>query len=262
MDIPISSIEEIDSTLNPITEPDGLELLGHIKTQPVVMRRFSRAIFKIQQIITDFRNRLSNLEGACTIRPSQYFITEETSNPAVIWPGTTWEKLEGRVLIGAGGSFQLKSEGGVASITLALANIPGHTHSFSATTSTAGAHSHTVSSHRHKVDSHSHTQPTHYHGVYGGGGSAQAIGTETNRFAGHTGNNTLYRTSPRGQIMESEGGESTGRATPYTDYQSPGTNSTGNHPHTVSGTTGSTGSGSSLNILNPYRAVNIWRRVS
>ncbi len=198
----------------------------------------------------------------CPIRVEQYFITEEMGNPAAIWPGTTWEKLEGRVLIGAGGSFQLKSEGGSASITLALANIPGHTHSFSATTSTTGAHSHTVNSHRHKIDNHSHTQPKHYHGVYGGGGSAQAIGTETNRFAGHTGNNTLYRTSPKGQIMESEGGQSTGSAAPYTDYQSPGTNSTGNHSHAVSGTTGNTGSGNSFNILNPYRAVNIWRRTA
>ncbi len=261
MDIPISSIEEIDITLNPITEPDGLELLGNIKTQPVVLRRFSRAIFKIQQIITDFRNRLSSLEGVCTIRPSQYFITEETSNPAVIWPGTTWEKLEGRVLIGAGGSFQLKSEGGVASITLALANIPGHTHSFSATTSTAGGHSHTVSSHRHKVDNHSHTQPAHTHslkiaasGDDGGTDSSTAIRSDQNY--------QTIRTMSSNNIATSSGGDTTGGAAPYTDYQSPGTNSTGNHPHTVSGTTGSTGSGSSFNILNPYRAVNIWRRVS
>ncbi len=256
MDIPISSIEEIDSTLNPITEPDGLELLGHIKTQPVVMRRFSRAIFKIQQIITDFRNRLSNLEGACTIRPSQYFITEETSNPAVIWPGTTWEKLEGRVLIGAGGSFQLKSEGGVASITLALANIPGHTHSFSATTNSAGNHTHKSGNHRHRVDNHAHSQPTHYHlaSTFGmdntGGGSGG--GTRPT-----SGDNPPYSTQ-NGRA----GGENTGGSTPYTDYQNPTTDTRGNHSHTVSGTTGSIGSGSSLNILNPYRAVNIWRRVS
>ncbi len=197
----------------------------------------------------------------CPIRVDQYFITEEIGNPAAVWPGTTWEKLEERVLIGAGGSFQLKSEGGAASMALALANIPRHTHSFSATTSTAGAHSHTVNSHRHKVDNHSHTQPAHTHnlklatsGDDGGTNSATAVRSDQNY--------QTIRTMSTNNIAISSGGDTTGGATPYTDYQSPGTNSTGNHPHTVSGTTGSTGSGSSFNILNPYKAVNIWRRTA
>ena len=255
MDTPISSIEEIDSTLNPITEPDGLELLGNIRTQPVVLRRFSRAIFKIQQIINDFRNRLGDLEEVCTIRPAQYFITEEEQHPALIWPGTTWEKLEGRVLIGAGGTFELKSEGGAASIALAVSNIPGHTHGFSATTSTTGNHNHKSGNHRHKGDNHSHSQPNHTHTTYGKG--ARKSGDNTGViFSAGSGGSTYYHQS------SSAGGNTTGGSAPYTDYQNPTTDTKGNHNHTLSGTTGSTGSGSSFNILNPYRAVNIWRRVS
>ncbi len=192
----------------------------------------------------------------CPIRVQQYFITEEASNPAVIWPGTTWEKLEGRVLIGAGGSFQLKSEGGAASIALALANIPGHTHSFSATTNSAGNHTHKSGNHRHRVDNHAHSQPTHYHlaSTFGmdntGGGSGG--GTRPT-----SGDNPPYSTQ-----NGSAGGENTGGSTPYTDYQNPTTETGGNHTHSISGTTGSIGSGSSFNILNPYRAVNIWRRAA
>lgn len=47
----IENIEDIDSTLNPITKDHGLEILGNVSDQPVVLRRFSRAIFKIGGLI-------------------------------------------------------------------------------------------------------------------------------------------------------------------------------------------------------------------
>lgn len=188
----------------------------------------------------------------CPIRTLQYFITEEVSNPAVIWPGTTWEKLEGRILIGAGGTFALKSQGGAVSMALAIANIPGHDHSFSATTNTTGSHNHKSGNHRHRVDNHSHTQPTHNHIVSNSSGNVPSEGAWSYRPAGSNGS----------KRSSSNGGETTGGASPYTDYQDPTSDTKGDHSHTVSGTTGSSGSGNSFSILNPYRAVNIWRRTA
>ena len=191
----------------------------------------------------------------CPIRVEQYFITEEMGNPAGIWPGTTWEKLEGRILIGAGGTFELRSQGGAVSVALAVANLPGHNHSFSGTTNTTGNHNHKSGNHRHRVDNHSHSQPNHTHTTYGKG--ARKSGDNTGViFSAGSGGSTYYHQS------SSAGGNTTGGSAPYTDYQNTTTDTKGNHSHTVSGTTGSTGSGSSFNILNPYRAVNIWRRTA
>lgn len=191
----------------------------------------------------------------CQFDIEDYWITESTLNPAVKWPGTTWEKLEGRIIIGAGGAFALKSQGGAVSIALAIANIPRHTHSFSATTNTTGNHNHKSGNHRHRVDNHAHTQPLHVHSVnassgYDGGPSGPFTKSKWGSSGSSSGN------------MHSAGGETTGGSAPYTDYQNPTSDTKGNHSHTLSGTTSSSGSGSSFSILNPYRAANIWRRTA
>ncbi len=46
----IEKIEDIDTTLNPVTA-EGLEMLGNVREQPVVLRRFSRAIFMIGEML-------------------------------------------------------------------------------------------------------------------------------------------------------------------------------------------------------------------
>jgi microcystin-dependent protein len=126
------------------------------------------------------------------------------------------------MLFGANGTtYVVGSEGGVTQVTLSVANMP---------------------SHRHLVDSHSHTQPTHSHISPVGFNSNTGFGyaeEADNSFTEISGNNTeggedLGYTS-------SSGGDNTGTATPYTNYQ---------------------GSGTALNVLNSYRVVNIWRRTA
>lgn len=48
----------------------------------------------------------------------------DNSNPATIWLGTTWEKIEDRFLLGASSSYALGSTGGNSNITLTKANLP------------------------------------------------------------------------------------------------------------------------------------------
>ena len=128
----------------------------------------------------------------CYYGVGDYWITESTTNPATKWVGTTWEKVEGRMLFGADDStYIVGAEGGVTDVTLTTDNMP---------------------SHRHQVDSHTHTQASHKHTIsthYGSGASGVSSFT-----SGNTGTRT-YSTN-------SAGGDNTGSSTPYTDYQGGG----------------------------------------
>ena len=70
-----------------------------------------------------------------------YYITEGESPQSIfssVGITSTWTKVQGRVLIGTGTSkwsFTAGSEGGNSTV-------PSHTHSFSGTTSSNGAHTH------------------------------------------------------------------------------------------------------------------------
>jgi len=194
---------------------------------------------------------LDNLVG-CPHGVGDYWITESTSNPATKWTGTTWTKLEGRVLLGTSNGYALGTQGGRSTVALTLANIAAHTHGFSGTTNTTGNHYHQGGNHRHKVDNHAHTQPGHTHSITGGYGYGSSRAQTK----------TMSDNSTRTSYTNSAGGENTGGASPYTNYQNPNTSTTGNHNHTISGTTRSSGSGSAFNIMNPYRVVNIWRRTA
>jgi hypothetical protein len=194
----------------------------------------------------------------CYYGIGDYWITESTTNPATKWVGTTWTKVEGRVLLGTSSEYALGTQGGKSSISLALANMASHSHGFSGTTNTTGNHYHQGGNHRHLVDNHAHTQPGHTHnsGIGSTAGSTTYY-RDANSLTGHD------RSPNYGKgFISTSGGDNTGSASPYTNYQNPNTSTTGNHNHTISGTTGSSGSGSAFNIMNPYRVVNIWRRTA
>lgn len=58
--------------------------------------------------------------------------------------GGTWEKLKDRFLLGSGDTFSNGATGGNSETTLTVANLPKHSHSFSATTNSSGNHTHTI----------------------------------------------------------------------------------------------------------------------
>jgi len=164
-------------------------------------------------------------------------------------------------LIGAGGTFTLKSQGGAVSVALAISNIPAHDHSFSATTNTTGNHNHKSGNHRHRSDNHSHSQSKHEHRIQVVPGQKDEQVRSSNAIGTNTDTSSVLTMSSNTKAV-SAGGETTGGSSPYTDYQDPTSDTKGDHSHTISGTTGSSGSGDSFSILNPYRAVNIWRRTA
>lgn len=151
-----------------------------------------------------------------TIYPvgSIYMSTVSTS-PATLFGMGTWVAIQGQFLIGVDGTYTAGSTGGAATKTLATDELPSHSHSFSATSSSDGAHKH-------------------------------AVGVDAVSSAGS------------GKFGINSPGDADGDAGSLTN----GTWSAGAHTHTVSGTSGTAGSGTAFSILPPYVAVYIWKRTA
>ena len=120
-----------------------------------------------------------------------------TSNPAEIYTGTTWEKIESKFLLGSGSNYSLGSTGGASTVKLTIEHLPAHTHN--AITA-----------------SHVHTQPEHYHGQ----GSTSEV--QSGKYFAV---NAAHWRNPNPSsywITSSAGGETTGSASSITTIESTG----------------------------------------
>lgn len=159
--------------------------------------------------------------------------------------------LRDRFVVGAGTTYAVGATGGSASVTLDATMIPGHTHTFSATTSAvSNDHTHNfsgTSSGQSATHSHAVNDPGHNHlytfksvtGGYLGGGDPNSV-LNTNAY-------TSTQTT----------GITLGNASSDHTHTYSGTTSgiSANHTHTVSGTSASTGGGLSHENRPPYYAL-------
>lgn len=166
----------------------------------------------------------------CPFPINSLYLSLGSENPSTLWLGTTWQKQEGRFLLGSSGSYALGATGGASTVQLAVANLPSHTHSAS-------------------QSAHTHTQASHYHNEFANASGSSSVGT-TNypAFRLNDGSYEMYRITSSSTAAtlgktSNNGGETTGSATPSISV-------------------GSTGSGTAFSILPPYLAVNIWKRLS
>ena len=60
----------------------------------------------------------------CPYSVGEILLTTNSTNPATKYLGTTWQKIEGRFLLGTSGSGASKATGGSNSKTIAQANLP------------------------------------------------------------------------------------------------------------------------------------------
>lgn len=60
----------------------------------------------------------------CPYAVGEILLTTNSENPATKYLGTTWQKIEGRFLLGTSGTGASKSTGGSNSKTIAQANLP------------------------------------------------------------------------------------------------------------------------------------------
>lgn len=136
----------------------------------------------------------------CPFPINSLYISLDNSNPATLWLGTTWEKQEGKFLLGSSSAYAIGSIGGSATITLTEANMPRH---------------------RHKVDTVSATIPEHVHGT--AGTPAASYGTTAVKQEDFGGGHSSQGHDSYNRNTKSAGGGSTGAIAPYTSYVGSGT---------------------------------------
>lgn len=166
----------------------------------------------------------------------KFWASNDPTSPAS-FIGGTWERIEGKFIMGASSAYPVGTTGGSATHTQTVAEMPSHNHSGS--TGSAGSHSH--SAWTGGAGGHSHTVSaavTQKHEV-----SKLVVG-------GADGSGTYGYSFSSGIATTSWVGDHT---------HDVGMNEAGAHTHTVS--IGSTGSGQAMSVLNPYHALYIWVRV-
>lgn len=67
---------------------------------------------------------VQNMAAICPYRVGDYLHTENPTHPATSWPGTSWEQVQGRMLMGASDTYPVGSEGGEAEHTLTRVELP------------------------------------------------------------------------------------------------------------------------------------------
>lgn len=187
-------------------------------------------------------------------------------NPNTALPGLTWTYLNngvGRTIrIAAANGSDVATTGGSDSVTLSVGNLPSHTHSFSATTSSFDYGTKTSST----TGNHNHNRGNmEISGVVGwfrsdnsafytASGAFQMGSSQASH--GFTGSNFTYGAAADFHASRTWTGV---------------TNTTGNHSHTVgigahnhtvSGNTGGTGSGSAFSVTNQFYKLMAWVRTA
>lgn len=181
-------------------------------------------------------------------------------DPNTALPGLTWTYLNngvGRTIrIAAANGSDVATTGGSDSVRLAVGNLPSHTHSFSATTSSFdygvketvvnGAHSHSVSGSTDYAGYHAHRI---------------SQGDNANVPNGRVASSNSAQT----HVGWTEGdGNHTHSVSGSTDHGAAHAHAIaiGAHTHTVSGNTGGTGSGSAFSVTNQFYKLMAWVRTA
>ena len=193
-------------------------------------------------------------------------------DPNTALPGLTWTYLNngvGRTIrIAAANGSDVATTGGSDSVTLAVGNLPSHTHSFSATTSSfdygtkntnsTGGHTHSVSGTTSAAGNHAH----HLGLLLVNGGDAQYGYTTVSNSKTRTldwldrKDNKFPNTNTTGNHTHTWSGTTSGAG----DHSH--SVGIGAHSHTVSGNTGSTGSGSAFSVTNQFYKLMAWVRTA
>ncbi len=178
----------------------------------------------------------TNLTGAYTIPASGtvdgsgFMYCDGSAIPAgKALSGNVPDLTDGRFLRGSSSSG---STGGADTFTLEEGNLPSHTHTFSGSTSSAGSHNHSGST---------NTTGNHNHLVGNNSGGGNQLGYAIGNIGRH-GDANYWNTYNNPVYTNTVG----------THSHSLTINSNGAHTHTLTGTIGSTGSGTAVTHLPKY----------
>lgn len=168
----------------------------------------------------------------CPYRVGDIFLTTNATNPSTVWLGTTWQKIEGRMLLGTSGAEASKSTGGSNTATLSTANLPSHTHSAS--------------------------QPAHAHsrGTQDITGKIGTFREQDGDFIDAEG--AFYKTTTSKQ----NGSWNAWKTASSVGFQASRSWSGSSSSAQPSISIGATGSGSAFSVLNAYYTVHMWLRTA
>lgn len=154
---------------------------------------------------------------------------DNATNPNNAFTGTVWEQItDGRTARAATGPEAGTTDGQIGSVagsdtaTIAVANLPGHTHGMQNHTHGIAAHSHTMA-HTHSIN--------HDHGAV----NTNSTGAHTHSVSGSTNNTGAHTHTVTAYANLNYTGYVAG-TTAAGDTRNPSTSSAGAHSHTVSGT--------------------------
>lgn len=220
---------------------------------------------------------------------------DNATNPNNSFTGTVWEQIvDGRSARSATSAEagttagQIGSVGGSDTASLAVANIPGHTHGMqnhthsiaahthtmahthtinhdhgAVTSSSAGAHTHDVSGTAASNGAHTHTAGTGYTGAgnYVGAGTGTGLGTMTTSSNGaHTHNVSGTAASSGAHTHSVDLPNYTGTSGGSSAANTGGTSLTTGGPS--NNETTSTGSGTAFTVTNAIHYYAFWKRVA
>lgn len=90
---------------------------GELKKKAASSHTHDDRYFTESEINEKFKN-------FCPFKVGDIYLTTNSTNPSSIFLGTTWQKIEGRFLLGTSGSRASKVTGGSNSKTITQANLP------------------------------------------------------------------------------------------------------------------------------------------
>ena len=161
------------------------------------------------------------------------------TNPNDVYPGTTWQKIQGAFLLGSSSGHSLGSTGGAETVTLTENNLPSHSHTY--TKATGGTVASTTLT--------ANQIPTHSHGLNLGNGS----GSTSGKYFVAYGNSALGMSSYSVGYTKNDAINNTGGGQGH------------NHGFTIASDTvssGDTGSGTAVSNMPPFKVVNMWERTA
>ena len=112
--------ENVKSLLEKMT---GKELVSYegIDALVAALMTFYNGELKKKISVTEFNEKFKNF---CPYAVGDIYITTKSENPTSNWLGTTWQKIEGRFLLGTSNSQASKLTGGSMNKNISQANLP------------------------------------------------------------------------------------------------------------------------------------------
>lgn len=181
-------------------------------------------ITNAKTIVGAINENCEKFKNFCPFPINSIFLSLDNSNPATLFLGTTWEKQEGRFLLGSGSAYALGSTGGSSTTTLSKENLPNV---------------------KLQIDSFSL-----------GKGTQEITGDfYTSNYIGYAGSGAFYR---KQSGLGGHGGDSSsGNKIGFQASKSWTGMSTSAAPYTTN-----MGDSTPFSNMPPYLAVNIWKRLS